>query len=83
MMVHTVPRRRSPMKSARQTTRALAERRANERAAREGCDLPHPNVWDALDPTKLPRDASPEEVHRRYLEFQKLCHPPERKKHYL
>ncbi|MSP59020.1 MAG: hypothetical protein EXR72_01545 [Myxococcales bacterium] len=71
------------MKDRRQTARAVAERAANERAARAGSPLPHPNPWDAIDPTKVARDATPEQIHRRYLEFNKLCPPRARKKHTL
>ncbi len=59
----------------------LSQRQANERAEAAGQPLPYPNIWDELDPTKLDRGASPEEVHRRYLEFRKLCTPPECKRH--
>ena len=54
----------------------LAQREANARAAAEGRPLPFPNMWDALDPTKVDPGASPEEIHRSYLEFRKLCTPP-------
>lgn len=61
--------------------RALAQRAANERAARAGKPLPYPNPWDAVDPTKLPRDATPEQIHQRYLEFTKICKAPPCKRH--
>ena len=57
----------------------MAQRRANARAAREGRPLPHPNIWDTWDPTKVPQDATPEQIHESYLEFCKLCPPPPRK----
>lgn len=55
----------------------LEQRLENERAAACGRPLPYPNVWDRLDPTKVPRDASPLEVAESYLAFRKLC-PPQR-----
>jgi hypothetical protein len=64
--------RRSP-KTRQQVDRALAERRANTQAAKAGNPLPYPNIWDELDPTKVPRDASEEEVQRSYAEFRRLC----------
>jgi hypothetical protein len=78
-------RKRNPyaVKSRRQTARALSQRAANARAFREGRPLPYPNPWDAVDPTKVPRDATPEQVHESYREFMKLCRPIPRKKHYL
>jgi hypothetical protein len=66
-----------------QLRRALRQRAANVRAAAAGLSLPHPNPWDALDPTKLPRDATPEQIQARYAEFRKLCPPPRRKQHFL
>ena len=74
--------RRSP-KTKRQVARALAERRANAIAAAQGRPLPFPNIWDELDPTKVPRDASPEEIQRRYAEFRRLCPPRPKKRHVL
>jgi hypothetical protein len=71
------------IKTKEQEERALAERAANERAQELGLPLPFPNMWDALDPTKLPRDATPEEIHERYKEFRKLCPPPPRKRHVI
>ncbi len=65
----------------RKEERALAQRAANEAAAREGRPLPYPNPWDTLDPTKLPRDAPREAYLQRYLEFRKLC-PPFKPKRY-
>ena len=55
--------------------RATAERAANEAAWRRGETLPHPNLWDAVDPTKVDPGASPEAIHRSYLEFTKICRP--------
>jgi hypothetical protein len=61
----------------------MAERRANTAAARRGEPLPHPNIWDQLDPTKLPPGASQEQILQRTAAFLKLCPPPTRKRHYL
>ncbi len=65
----------------RKEERALAQRSANAAAAREGRPLPHPGPWDTLDPTKVPADAAPEEVHRSYLEFCRLCPPARPRRH--
>ena len=70
-------------KTTRQVARAIAERSENDAAVREARPLQNPNPWDALDPTKVAPDATPEAVHRRYLEFQTLCPPRPRKKHFL
>ncbi len=72
-----------PLKTRKQIARALAERRANRYASDHGLPLPFPNIWDFLDPTKLSRDATPEQIAERYLEFCKLCPPRKRKKHIL
>jgi hypothetical protein len=61
----------------------MAERRANITAAERGEPLPYPNIWDQLDPTKLPRDASAEHILESIAAFLKLCPPPARKRHYL
>ncbi len=65
----------------RKEERALAQRAANAAAAREGRPLPYPNPWDALDPTKLPRDATSETYRQSFREFRKLC-PPFQPKRY-
>ncbi len=65
----------------RKEERALAQRAANAAAARDGRPLPYPNPWDVLDPTKLPRDASPEAYQQSYREFRKLCPPFQPKRH--
>lgn len=65
----------------RKEGRALAQRAANDAAAREGRPLPYPNPWDTLDPTKLPHDASREAHRRRYLELRRLCPPYQPKRH--
>jgi len=70
------PMRQDDWSLEKEEERAMAQRAANERARRAGRPLPYPNPWDAVDPTKVPRDASPEEIHRSYLEFSKICRPP-------
>lgn len=72
-----------PLKTRKQIARALAERRANRFARDHGLPLPFPNIWDFLDPTKVSRDATPEEIEESYREFCKLCPPKRRKKHTL
>jgi hypothetical protein len=67
------------LKTQQQEVRALAERKANADAVTAGHPMPFPNMWDVLDPTKVPRDATPEQIHQSYLEFRKLCPPPPRK----
>jgi hypothetical protein len=61
----------------------MAERRANTTAAARGEPLPYPNIWDQLDPTKLPRNAGEREILESIAAFLKLCPPPARKRHYL
>ena len=78
----TAARKTGP-KTRAQIRRSLAERRANARAALANVPLPFPNPWDAADPTKVPRDATAEQIHTRYIEFRKLCPPPTRRKHFL
>lgn len=70
-------------KTLAEETRALEERAANERAFLEGRPLPHPNPWDALDPTKRLPGSPPEEIRARYEEFLTICRPRPRKKHVL
>ena len=72
-----------PMSDPVRVARAEAQREANRKAAENGLPLPHPNIWDQLDPTKVDRDASPEAVHRSYIEFAKVCRPRPRKRHTL
>ncbi|MEM7584602.1 MAG: hypothetical protein AAF560_14525 [Acidobacteriota bacterium] len=67
----------------RKEERALAQRSANAAAAAAGEPLPFPNPWDTLDPTKLPADASPEAIQKRYVEFRRLCPPYQPKRHTL
>ncbi|MDX2023544.1 MAG: hypothetical protein SF187_25125 [Deltaproteobacteria bacterium] len=71
------------MKTAEQTARAEAERLANEQAAADGNALPFPNPWDAIDPTKVSQDASPEELQESYLRWSQLCRKRPRKVHLL
>ncbi len=79
-MKHSTQRQ---FKTREQELRAARERAANEAAKEAGSPLPFPNLWDELDPTKLPRDASDEAIQERYREFCKLCPPTPRKKHVL
>ena len=67
-----------PLKTPEQEARALAQRTANQRALAEGEAMPYPNVWDRLDPTKVPCDATPDQISQRYKEFCKICPPPKR-----
>jgi len=70
-------------KTEEQERLALDQRAANERAARAGEPLPFPNMWDRLDPTKVARDASPDELQASYVAFGKLCRPRPRRRHHL
>jgi hypothetical protein len=63
--------------------RAIAQREANGRAGAEGKPLPFPNVWDALDPTKVPPDATPAQILESVRRFAKRCRPRPRKRHVL
>ena len=76
-------RPRHQPKSREQLRRSLAERAANRRASTAGKPLPHPNLWDAVDPTKVDPGASAEAIHASALAFRALCPPRPRKKHYL
>jgi len=80
---HNSGSRSEPLKDSQQEERALREREANALAASEGQSLPFPNMWDALDPTKVDRDATPAQVHDSYLRFTALCRPRPRKSHRL
>ncbi len=82
-MQQALGKQRRTVKEPEQEARALAERKANADAAAAEEPLPYPNPWDTLDPTKLPRDATPEQMQQRYREFRKLCPPPARKVHML
>jgi uncharacterized protein (DUF433 family) len=76
-------RERLRVKTAEQERVALDQRAANERAARARKPLPFPNLWDAVDPTKVARDASPDEMQASYVAFSKLCRPRPRRRHRL
>jgi hypothetical protein len=65
----------------RKEERALAQRAANQKAAREGKPLPYPNPFDRLDPTKLPPDASPSQIMERHRKFREICRPFQPKRH--
>lgn len=71
------------MKTEDRVARAIAQRDANERAREAGQPLPYPNPWDALDPTKLPRDATAEQLHQRVRRFARICRKPPCKRHTL
>ncbi len=70
-------------KTTEQERRALEQRAANERAALAGEALPFPNMWDQLDPTKVARDAGPDELQASYVAFSKLCRQKPRRRHRL
>ena len=65
----------------RKEERAMAQRAANVAASREGRPLPYPNPFDVWDPTKVPRDASPEQIRQSHMEFRKICPPFQPKRH--
>jgi hypothetical protein len=71
------------LKDAEQQERAIREREANARAARDGAPLPFPNIWDAIDPTKVEKGATPAQIQASYLRFAELCRPRPRKQHRL
>jgi hypothetical protein len=61
----------------------MAERAANDAARQRGEPLPFPNPWDVLDPTKVPSDATPEEIARSYEAFALICRAPACIRHVL
>ncbi len=65
----------------RKEQRAQKQREANAEALREDRPLPFANPFDVWDPTKLPRDATPEQILARNREFRKICRPPQPKRH--
>jgi hypothetical protein len=71
------------LKDAAREERAVREREANAAAAAAGRPIPFPNIWDRLDPTKVPRNATAAEIHASYLRFVQLCRPRARKQHRL
>lgn len=74
---------RESFKTTEQERLALEQRAANQRAALAGEPLPYPNIWEQLDPTKVARDASPDELQASYVAFSKLCRPKPRRRHRL
>ncbi len=68
------------MKTTEQEARARAGRAANDLAKAEGAPLPYPNVWDLLDPTKLPADAPEDAMQASYARFHDFCRLPPRKR---
>lgn len=72
---------RQSVKTMSQKETQRRQREANSLAKQQGSPLPYPNLWDALDPTKLPEGASTEEIAKRYSQFSKLCAPRPRKEH--
>jgi hypothetical protein len=71
------------VKDPRQEERALRQREANAHAVENGEPLPFPNMWDAIDPTKVDRDSTPAQVQASYRRFAELCRPRPRKQHRL
>lgn len=72
-------RRARVYKTPEQEARAMAEREANARALEAGEPLPYPNMWDAIDPTKVRPGATHEEILESVRQFNKLCAPRPRK----
>lgn len=67
------------MKTQEQQRRAIAERDANQRAADAGAPLPYPNIWDRLDPTKIPADAPADALQASHAAFRAFCRPQPRR----
>jgi len=72
-----------PLKTDRQVRRALSQRARNARAAGEQRPLPFPNIWDAIDSSKVHSPASDDEMQASYASFRTLCRPRPRKQHRL
>lgn len=68
-------------KTEAQLNRQKDQRLANELAQTQNQPLPFPSIWDDLDPTKLDKGATPEEITQRYQDFCALCPPPPRKEY--
>lgn len=56
-------------------SQAEAQRAANAAAEAAGLALPHPNIWDVLDPTKVPPDATDEQRRASHEAFRQICRP--------
>lgn len=67
----------------RRELRSIAQREANQTASRAGLSLPFPNPWDELDTTKLPRDASAQQIHERVRRLSEICRKPPCQRHTL
>lgn len=65
----------------RKEERALAQRAANDQAWREGRPQPYPNPFEVLDPTKVPANATPEQIAESHRQFRKICPPFQPKRH--
>ena len=79
------PRKPASPKTPEDEARAISEREENRRAKEEGRPLPHPNLWDALDPTKIDPavEVTPERYAESVRELLKICRPRPRKRHTL
>jgi hypothetical protein len=74
----------SELKSPQQIAVALRQRLQNEQARHGGTVLPHPNLWDELDPTKVHAGidgATREQLFHSTREFLKRCPPRARRRH--
>lgn len=65
----------------RKEERAMAQRAANLEAWRAGRPLPYPSPFGRLDPTKVPADATPEQIAESHRQFRKICRPFQPKRH--
>ena len=52
---------------------AVAQRAENASAQARGEPMPFPNPWDGVDPTKVPADATPEQITASYKAFSQIC----------